>query len=103
MAKEKELGKPLHDRVIVRRFEENEMTPGGLYIPDAAREKTQEGAVIAVGDGKRRDDGTRVTLDVTVGDRIVFGKFAGAEVKLNGEELLIMREDEILMRLPATN
>ena len=89
--------KPLHDRVIVRRIEDNvNQTAGGLFIPDSAKEKPQEGEVIAAGDGKYREDGTRQTLDVKAGDRILFGKYSGSEIKIDGEELLIMREDEIL-------
>ena len=89
--------KPLHDRVIVRRIEDNvNQTAGGLYIPDSAKEKPQEGEVIAAGDGKYREDGSRQTLDVKQGDRILFGKYSGSEIKIDGEELLIMREDEIL-------
>jgi chaperonin GroES len=89
--------KPLHDRVIVRRIEDNvNQTAGGLFIPDSAKEKPQEGEVIAAGDGKYREDGSRQTLDVKTGDRILFGKYSGSEIKIDGEELLIMREDEIL-------
>jgi chaperonin GroES len=88
--------KPLHDRVIVRRVENNEEMRGGLYIPDSAKEKPQEGEVIAAGAGKYREDGTRQTLDVKEGDRILFGKYSGSEIKIDNEELLIMREDEIL-------
>jgi chaperonin GroES len=88
--------KPLHDRVIVRRIEEGEQVRGGIIIPDTAKEKPQEGEVIAVGEGKYRDDGTRQTLDVKAGDRVLFGKYSGSEIKLDGEEFLIMREDEIL-------
>ena len=88
--------KPLHDRVIVRRIEEGEQVRGGIIIPDTAKEKPQEGEVVAAGEGKYRDDGTRQTLDVKAGDRVLFGKYSGSEIKLDGEELLIMREDEIL-------
>ncbi|MFN6963123.1 MAG: co-chaperone GroES [Pyrinomonadaceae bacterium] len=89
--------KPLHDRVIVRRIEDNvNQTAGGLFIPDTAKEKPQEGEVIAVGEGKYKEDGTRQTLDVREGDRVLFGKYSGSEIKLDGEEFLIMREDEIL-------
>jgi chaperonin GroES len=88
--------RPLQDRVIVRRIEEGEQMRGGIIIPDTAKEKPQEGEVIAVGEGKYRDDGTRQTLDVKAGDRVLFGKYSGNEIKLDGEELLIMREDEIL-------
>src|SRR5687767_15941310 len=88
--------KPLHDRVIVRRIEEGEQMRGGIIIPDTAKEKPQEGEVVAVGEGKYRDDGTRQTLDVQPGDRVLFGKYSGSEVKLDNEEFLIMREDEIL-------
>ncbi len=88
--------RPLHDRVVVRRIDAEEKTKGGIIIPDTAKEKPQEGEVIAVGEGKRRDDGSRQTLDVQVGDRVLFGKYSGSEIKLDGEEFLIMREDEIL-------
>ena len=88
--------RPLHDRVIVRRIEEGEQVRGGIIIPDTAKEKPQEGEVIAVGEGKRKDDGTRQALDVEKGDRVLFGKYTSSEVKIDGEELLIMREDEIL-------
>jgi chaperonin GroES len=89
--------KPLHDRVIVKRLDESsEKTAGGLFIPDSAKEKPQEGEVIAVGAGKHKEDGSRQTLDVKAGDRVLFGKYSGSEIKLDGEEFLIMREDEIL-------
>ncbi len=89
--------KPLHDRVIIRRIEDNvNQTAGGLFIPDSAKEKPQEGEVIAAGDGKYKEDGTRQTLDVKAGDRVLFGKYSGSEIKLDGEEFIIMREDEIL-------
>ncbi len=88
--------KPLHDRVIVRRIEEGEQIRGGIIIPDSAKEKPQEGEVVAAGEGKYKDDGTRQPLDVKTGDRVLFGKYSGSEIKLDGEELLIMREDEIL-------
>jgi len=88
--------KPLHDRVIVRRIEEGEQVRGGIIIPDTAKEKPQEGEVVAAGEGKYREDGTRQTLDVKAGDRVLFGKYSGSEVKIEGEELLIMREEEIL-------
>src|SRR5678816_1580465 len=88
---------PLHDRVIIRRIEDNvNQTAGGLFIPDSAKEKPQEGEVIAAGDGKYKEDGTRQALDVKAGDRVLFGKYSGSEIKMDGEELLIMREDEIL-------
>ena len=87
---------PLHDRVIVRRIEEGEQVRGGIIIPDSAKEKPQEGEVVAAGEGKYKDDGTRQPLDVKKGDRVLFGKYSGSEIKLDGEELLIMREDEIL-------
>ncbi|MDT4966618.1 MAG: chaperonin GroES [Acidobacteriota bacterium] len=87
---------PLHDRVIVRRIEEGEQVRGGIIIPDTAKEKPQEGEVVAAGQGKYREDGTRQTLDVKTGDRVLFGKYSGSEIKIDGEELLIMREDEIL-------
>lgn len=88
--------RPLHDRVIVKRIEEGEQVRGGIIIPDSAKEKPQEGEVLAVGLGKYREDGTRQTPDVKTGDRVLFGKYTSSEIKLNGEELLIMREDEIL-------
>ena len=89
--------RPLHDRVIIRRIEDStNQTAGGLFIPDTAKEKPQEGEVIAVGEGKYKEDGTRQPLDVKAGDRILFGKYSGSEIKLDGEEYLIMREDEIL-------
>jgi chaperonin GroES len=89
--------KPLHDRVIVRRIDDaSNQTAGGLFIPDSAKEKPQEGEVIAAGDGKYKENGERQTLDVKAGDRVLFGKYSGSEIKIDGEELLIMREDEIL-------
>jgi len=88
--------RPLQDRVIVKRIEEEEKTKGGIIIPDTAKEKPQEGKVIAVGKGKVNDDGKLTPLDVKVGDKILFGKYSGTEIKLNGEEHLIMREDDIL-------
>lgn len=88
--------KPLHDRVIIRRVDENTTTTGGIIIPDSAKEKPQEGEVIAVGAGKYKEDGTRQTLDVKEGDRVLFGKYSGSEITLDGEEFLMMREDEIL-------
>ena len=88
--------KPLHDRVIVTRIEEGEQIRGGIIIPDSAKEKPQEGEVIAVGEGKYKKDGSRQALDVKAGDRVLFGKYSSSEIKIDGEELLIMREDEIL-------
>ena len=88
--------RPLHDRVIVKRIEEGEQVRGGIIIPDSAKEKPQEGEVVAVGEGKYKEDGTRQALDVKQGDRVLFGKYSGSEIKIDGEELLIMREDEIL-------
>ncbi len=88
---------PLHDRVIIKRIEDSvNQTAGGLFIPDSAKEKPQEGEVIAAGEGKYKEDGTRQTLDVKAGDRVLFGKYSGSEIKLDGEEFIIMREDEIL-------
>jgi chaperonin GroES len=87
---------PLHDRVIVKRIEESEQVSGGIIIPDSAKEKPQEGEVIAVGEGKYRKDGTRQPLDVKTGDRVLFGRYSSSEIKVEGEELLIMREEEIL-------
>ena len=88
--------RPLHDRLIIQRLEEGEQNVGGIIIPDTAKEKPQQGKVIATGAGKVRDDGKRVALDVKAGDRILFGKYAGQEIKLDGEDFLIMREDEVL-------
>ena len=88
--------RPLHDRVVVRRITADEKTAGGIIIPDSAKEKPQEGEVIAVGEGKYKEDGTRQPLDVKQGDRVLFGKYSGSEIKIDGEEFLIMREDEIL-------
>ena len=88
--------RPLQDRVVVKRIEEKEAARGGIIIPDTAKEKPQEGEVVAVGNGKVLNSGTRVPMDVKVGDRILFGKYSGSEVKLDGEEFLIMREEDIL-------
>jgi chaperonin GroES len=88
--------RPLHDRIIVQRIEEGEQKVGGIISPDTAKEKPQQGKVIAVGAGKVNDDGKRVALDVKAGDLILFGKYSGQEIKLDGEEYLIMREDEVL-------
>jgi chaperonin GroES len=88
--------RPLQDRVVVKRLEEKEVVRGGIVIPDTAKEKPQEGEVVAVGNGKVLNSGNRVPMDVKVGDRILFGKYSGSEVKLNGQELLIMREEDIL-------
>ena len=87
---------PLHDRVVVRRLEEKEVKRGGIVIPDTAREKPQEGEVIAVGKGKILENGTRVAMEVKEGDRILFGKYSGTDIKLDEEEYLIMREEEVL-------
>ena len=88
--------RPLHDRIIVKRLDEQDQIRGGIIIPDTAKEKPQQGEVIAAGEGKFRDDGTRQPLDVKAGDRVLFGKYSGSEVKIDDEEYLIMREDEIL-------
>jgi len=88
--------RPIHDRVIVQRLEEGEQKVGGIIIPDSAKEKPQQGKVIAAGNGKSKDDGKRVPLDVKAGDLILFGKYSGQEIKLEGEEYLIMREDDVL-------
>ena len=88
--------RPLHDRVLIKRLDEQEQMRGGIIIPDTAKEKPQQGEVIAVGEGKFREDGTRQPLDVKAGDRVLFGKYSGSEVKIDDEEYLIMREDEIL-------
>ena len=88
--------RPLNDRIIVRRMEEQEQMRGGLYIPDTAKEKPQEGEVLAVGNGKLLDNGQRIAIDLKSGDRILFGKYAGTEIKLDGEDYLILREDDVL-------
>ncbi|MCU0573452.1 MAG: co-chaperone GroES [Syntrophobacteraceae bacterium] len=88
--------KPLNDRVVVKRVEEEEKTAGGIIIPDTAKEKPIQGEVLAVGSGKLMEDGSRRPLDVKAGDRVLFGKYAGTDIKIEGEELLIMREDDIL-------
>jgi chaperonin GroES len=88
--------RPLHDRVLVRRLEDTETTRNGLFIPDSAKEKPQQAEVVAVGDGRLNDEGERMPLDVKPGDRILFGKYSGSEVKVAGDEYLILREDEVL-------
>ncbi|MEM5581008.1 MULTISPECIES: co-chaperone GroES [unclassified Roseibium] len=88
--------RPLHDRVVVRRVDSEEKTAGGIIIPDSAKEKPQEGEIIAVGNGARKDNGEIVTLDVKAGDRVLFGKWSGTEVKIDGEDLLIMKESDIM-------
>jgi chaperonin GroES len=93
--------RPLHDRILVSRIEEGEQKVGGIIIPDSAKEKPMQGKVVAVGNGKVKDDGTRIALDVKAGDHILFGKYSGQEIKLDGEEYLIMREDEVLAVLDA--
>lgn len=93
--------RPLYDRIVVKRIEQKEQMQGGLYIPDSAKEKPQEGEVVAVGKGKRLENGTTVPLDVQPGDRILFGKYSGSDIKLENDEYLIMREDEVLGILDA--
>jgi len=88
--------RPLHDRIVVRRIEAKEAMLGGLYIPDSAKEKPQEAEVVAVGNGRLDDKGHRIPLEVKAGDKILFGKYSGSDVKIDGEEVLIMREDEVL-------
>ncbi len=88
--------RPLQDRIIVKRIEEEAKTAGGIFIPDTAKEKPQKGEVVAVGNGKKTDDGKVIPLDVKAGDKVLFGKYAGTEIKIEGEEYLIMREDDIL-------
>ena len=88
--------KPLYDRVVVKRIEEGEKMRGGIIIPDSAKEKPQQGEIIAAGQGKRLDDGKIIPLDVKAGDKVLFGKYSGNEITIDGDELLIMREDEIL-------
>ena len=94
--------RPLYDRIVVKRIESTETMQGGLYIPDSAKEKPQEGEVVAVGKGKRLEDGKVIALDVKPGDRILFGKYSGSDIKIDGEEYLIMREDEVLGILEGT-
>ncbi len=93
--------RPLYDRIVVKRIEEQETVRGGIIIPDSAKEKPQEGEVVAVGNGKRLENGTLVPLDVKAGDRILFGKYSGSDIKLDGDEYMIMREDEVLGVLDA--
>ena len=88
--------RPLHDRILVKREEEKEVKKGGIIIPDTAKEKPQEGKVIAVGGGKVNEDGKKIPLDVKAGDKILFGKYSGTEIKIDGQEYLILREDEVL-------
>jgi chaperonin GroES len=88
--------KPLHDRVVVRRIDEEERTPGGVIIPDTAKEKPMQGEVLAVGPGARDEDGKRIAMDVKAGDTVLFGKWSGTEVKLDGEEVVIMKESDIM-------
>ena len=93
--------RPLQDRVVLKRIEEKEQIRGGIIIPDTAKEKPQEGEVVAVGNGKPKDNGERTPLDVNVGDKVLFGKYSGTEIKLDGEEHLILREEDILGVLEA--
>jgi chaperonin GroES len=88
--------RPLHDRLLIKRVEEKETVKGGIIIPDSAKEKPQEGEVIAVGNGKVLENGTKVPLDVKAGDKILFGKYSGTDIKVDGQEYLILREDEVL-------
>jgi chaperonin GroES len=94
--------KPLHDRILIKRVEEKETIKGGIIIPDTAKEKPQEGEVIAVGGGKKTEEGKVIPLDVKAGDRILFGKYSGTEIKIDEEEYLIIREDEVLGIIEAT-
>src|SRR6266849_5068433 len=95
--------RPLHDRMVVRRIEEKETAKGGIIIPDTAKEKPQEGEVLAVGNGKILENGTKIALDVKVGDKILFGKYTGTEIKIDGEDVLILREDEVLAVLAQSS
>ena len=95
--------RPLYDRIVVKRIEEQQQMQGGLYIPDSVKEKPQEGEVVAVGKGKRLEDGKVIALDVEVGDRILFGKYSGNEIKLDGTEYIIMREDDVLGVVDGTS
>jgi chaperonin GroES len=88
--------RPLHDRIIVKRLEEEEKTKGGIIIPDSAKEKPIEGKVIAVGDGKIKEDGTKISMEIKKGDRVLFAKYGGTEIKIDGEEYLMMKEDDVL-------
>ena len=94
--------RPLHDRIIVQRLEEEEQRIGGIIIPDTAKEKPQQGRIIAAGSGKAKDDGKRIPMDVKAGDTILFGKYSGQEIKLDGQEYLIMREEEVLAVVEKT-
>ncbi len=96
MSKDKQKFRPLQDRILIKRIEKEERSSGGIIIPDTAKEKPQEGEVVAVGNGKRLDNGQLQTLDVKPGDRVLFGKYSGSEIKIDGTEHLILREDEIL-------
>lgn len=93
--------KPLHDRILVKRLEEEQVTKGGIIIPDSAKEKPIKGEVVAAGPGKVADDGKRIAMGVKAGDKVIFNKYAGTEVKIDGDELLIMREDDILAVIEA--
>jgi chaperonin GroES len=95
--------KPLHDRIVIQRLDEGEQKVGGIIIPDSAKEKPQRGKVIAAGNGKSNDDGKRLPLDVKAGDTILFGKYSGQEIKFDGEEYIIMREDEVLGVIDGAN
>lgn len=95
--------RPLYDRIVVKRIEQKEQMQGGIIIPDTAKEKPQEGEVVAAGNGKRLEDGKLAALDVKVGDRVLFGKYSGSEIKIDGEEYVIMREDEVLGILEGAN
>lgn len=86
---------PLHDRILVRRIEGDEKTAGGLFIPDTAKEKLQTGEIVSVGEGAKDDAGARITMDVKAGDRVLFGKWSGTEIKIDGEELMIMKESDV--------
>ena len=88
--------RPLQDRIIVKRVEEETKTAGGIFIPETAKEKPQKGKIVAVGNGKKTEDGKVIPIDVKVGDKVLFGKYSGTEIKIDGDELLIMREDDIL-------
>ena len=93
--------RPLHDRVIIKRMEEERTTPGGIVIPDSAAEKPSKGEVIAAGNGKRTDNGEVIAMDVKVGDKVLFGKYSGTEVKVDGDDLLVMREEDIMAVIEA--
>jgi chaperonin GroES len=93
------IGEPLHDQVLLKRIEEKETVKGGIIIPDSAKDKSQEGEVIAVGEGRKNDKGERIPMDVRVGERVLFGKYSGTDVKIDDEDFVVIKEDQILLKL----